>query len=84
LVFCAVFCAIPIYACSQNTADYATGGACSIKELNNLEKAEKLQANADETAERDLRPVKIVPKNVKFNEDYCVYGSCLRKKILGY
>lgn len=82
LVYCAVFCAVPVFACSQ-TAEKVTGGACSIKDLNNLEKNETLQVGVTPKRERDLRPVKLGQEYPKRLSDKCLLGLCIQKTLLG-
>lgn len=85
---CAVFslsCILTsVYACSQDTAGFLTGGACSVKELKNLEKTNVLQKRKNflPSGERNLRPVRQVPGVAKSDDDDCLFGMCLYKKIL--
>ena len=71
-------------ACSQKTTGgQITGGACSIRELNNLENGntEKRQAGFQLGSERNLRPIK--PGSEKINtSDDCIFGMCLYRSLL--
>lgn len=91
LTICVALCYIafvnPAHACSQNTIDQSkstqiTGGACSIKELNNLEnnRAVKGKINLPYGLERNLRPVK--PNSEMFKSNDCLFGTCLYRTIL--
>lgn len=79
IVFFAVLCAIPTWSCSQNIGSM-TGGACSIKELNNLEKNKTEKVNF--AKERNLRPVRLNPEITKLCDAYCVFGMNLQRILL--
>lgn len=83
VVLFAVFCTMPVWACS-NKAGSMTGGACSISQLNNLGKNEKMQRkpNLLSKGERNLRPVKMVPEITNPDEVCYSFGMCLRQVIL--
>lgn len=96
VAFCAVTTAIgmlscgavntSVYAaCPQGTAEVVTGGACSIKELQNLEKhrTEKSKLNFLPYGQRNLRPVRQqVQQTPKTGDDNCLFGGCLYKKLI--
>lgn len=89
VVLFALICATPALAYSQKTemctGEMITGSACSISELNNLEK----NKNADEKlglnpkGAKDLRPVRFTSEIRKSNSDDCIFGMCLIKTLLG-
>lgn len=78
VVLFAVLCAIPVWSCSQQAGDI-TGGACSIKELNNLEKSknEKEKVKLYSKRERNLRPTGLNPEITNICDVYCVFGMNL-------
>lgn len=80
-VISAMFFVVPAFACSQEKAEVITGGACSIKELNNLEKEKTVKKNFLPLGERDLRPVKERPV-MPLSDDDCLFGMCLYRTIL--
>lgn len=82
-VIFAVLCAMPVWSCSLEKG-IITGGACSIKELNNLEKSRNPQekVNLNSKRERNLRPVRLNPNIMKQDGGYCVFGMCLKKNLL--
>lgn len=85
-VVVAVFCAMSVLACSQKVTELTTGGACSISELENLEKAKTKQENSNLTLGegRNLRPVRIKSEPTKFDYNSgCLLGNCLYKILLG-
>lgn len=85
---CAVFSlacsSTSVYACSQDTAGFMTGGACSIKELKNLEKTKNLQERkkSQSDIERNLRPVRQIPNEQKIINKNCLFGKCFYRQIL--
>lgn len=83
MVFCAVICVMPVFGCAQVTENM-TGGACSIKELQNLEKEKTSQEKVyfQVKPERNLRPVKTNPEIRNMPIQGCVFGRCLIKEIL--
>lgn len=82
IIFCCYFCVNRASACSPNgTEEQITGGACSIKDLNNLESTRASKAKSM-GAERDLRPVKINSQMPKQQSDDCIFGKCLYRQIL--
>lgn len=83
IIFAMLF-AVPTLACTQKMTGVITGGACSISELNNLERSKIKQGkmNSLPYGERYLRPVKIVPVMSKSNNDNCLFGMCLYRNIL--
>lgn len=84
VIFLTLFCVVPVLGCSQVQRGIITGGACSISELNNLEKAEtvKEQINPEIKDEKNLRPVKIVPKTSK-KGNICIFERCILKNLFG-
>jgi hypothetical protein len=83
VILLATFLVVPAFACSQKNSGGFTGGACSIAEINNLEKSKSLQVKVNFNQEKNLRPVRIVPEMQKIISDNCIFGICLEKKILG-
>lgn len=90
LVLCAISCAIPAFAaCSQDLKQVTTGSACSISELNNLEKSEKTQENVQKQLiqspkrERNLRPLRYTSEIRKSDDKDCLFRMCLYKTLLG-
>lgn len=84
MVMCALFFVLPVYSCSQ-TEGNITGGACSIKELQNLEKNKTSQEKSffqQSKPERDLRPVRSNPEIRQMPPEGCVFGRCLFKEVL--
>lgn len=81
VILCCILCSTAVLACSQNNTANITGAACSIKELNNLEKNVVKQRKMI-NEERNLRPVKINPANTFSDDNDCLFGMCLYKKIL--
>lgn len=77
VVLFAVFGAQYASACSQ-TQESMTGGACSIKDLQNLEKSKKQESNFDKT-DQDLKPVKSSPEKQKSGCE--LFGLCLREHL---
>jgi len=88
VVFCvaqfALF-ALPVCGCSQENATDMTGGACSIKELKNLEKMKNQQGQigSEPKVEVDLRPVRYNAEMKATEDKGCLFGQCLYKTILG-
>lgn len=82
--FCFVFSVNYASACPLGlTNGKMSGGACSIRDLNNLENnANGDKANVLSRSQRDLRPVR--PKSEMQKKDDCLFGMCLYKKILDY
>jgi len=86
VIFATVFYGTAALACSQEmsgskTEGMITGGACSISELNNLEKNKSVQKMSPfPIGERDLRPVKL--SSPKPNDVECLLGLCLYQKVL--
>lgn len=83
LVFCAVLCVVPVFACTQDGNKNVTGAACSIKDLNNLEKNKNVQEKVmTPEREKDLRPVRLNQETPKSDSD-CLLGTCLQKSLFG-
>lgn len=84
VVLCVVLFGSAVIACTQNSAEVITGGACSIKELKNLEKNTTARKGIKflPFTERNLRPVKTLPVMEKSNNDECLFGMCLYRRIL--
>ena len=85
VVLCAVLSVSPVCGCSQSNSTSMTGGACSISDINNLEKAKTTQGKigSEPKVEVGLRPVKNTSE-VRINKDKtCLFGECLYKSILG-
>lgn len=96
VIFVTVFCAVsilpsvnpfatPTFACAKKADDVITGSACSIAEINNLEKAKHSQEKVDFKLknERNLRPVRLNPQIPKPMGDDCIFGNCLYKGVFG-
>lgn len=83
MVLCAFICVVPAYACSQTGANI-TGGACSIKELQNLEKSNASQEKVffQLKPERNLRPVRSNLEIRQMPPEGCTFGRCLLKEVL--
>lgn len=84
IVICAFIFVLPVYSCSQ-TEGNITGGACSIKELQNLEKSNSSQEKSffqQSKPERDLRPVRSNPEIRQMPPEGCVFGRCFLKEVL--
>lgn len=77
--------ALPSFGCGEDKLYGITGGACSISELRNIEK-NRIATDKDGLNPKrviDLRPVRLTPEKSKFQEDECLFGSCLYKTLLG-
>lgn len=98
LIFCVAFwtvaSAAPVFAgCHgfvvQGKGGQITGGACSIKELNNLENTRtvKGKTNIMPDGGRDLRPIKSKSEMSQSGGNcllgICLYQTILRKEIMG-
>lgn len=86
VAFFTICTAVPAYSCSKESAGVTTGSACTIKELQNLEKAKNPveRFSQEPKRERDLRPVRYTQEitNIKLKE--CTFGVCLPKSLLGW
>jgi len=82
VILFAVSCAQYASACSQDSGSM-TGGACSVKELQNLEKTKTKQESGQNPAENELRPVKLSPEKQKSDVGCEVFGLCLRTRLEG-
>ncbi|MFA7658437.1 MAG: hypothetical protein WCY19_03290 [Candidatus Gastranaerophilaceae bacterium] len=82
-VFVAVSCVMPAFACPQEKAEITTGAACSIAELNNLEKSKRTQEkfNLDPKGSKDLRPVRLVVPEAKTGDGCQLFGMCLNQNL---
>lgn len=71
-----------VCACRQPQQGNTTGAACSISELNNLEKmkTEKSEAVLKFRPEKNLRPVRTTLEITNYND--CFLGKCLYKHSL--
>lgn len=78
VILIAVSCVQYASACPQAEGSM-TGGACSIKELKNLEKSKTLQEPNLINLEKGLRPVRVSPEKKKPGCD--VFGLCLRERL---
>lgn len=68
-------------ACSQS-AESITGAACSIKDLKTLEKSKTSQEKVlSPQTEKNLRPVRTNPGMQKSDDDECLFGMCLTKRL---
>lgn len=84
VVLFVMFCTVPAFACSQKTTGSITGGACSIKELNNLENSKIVKGKTNQFlygTERNLRPVKPNFEKINTGSD-CIFGMCLYRNLL--
>lgn len=69
-------------ACSQSSAESITGAACSIKDLKALEKGKTSQEKVlSPQNEKNLRPVRMNPEMQKSDDDECLFGMCLTKRL---
>lgn len=74
-------------ACSTKINQGVTGGACSIKELQNLEKSKTVQGRFGvlQNSQRDLRPVATKPQTYYIenpNKIVCpMRGMCLYREL---
>ena len=77
--------AIPVLACSNKESGIVSGSACSIADINALEKSEKInnEINSMPKGEKDLRPIKLSPNMEKQSGDKCIFGMCLYQNLLG-
>ncbi len=84
LVMGAVFFVVPAYAgCAKNASETVSGAACSIKDLNNLEKNKNAQVKVmAPERDRDLRPINLNPEMKNSNRN-CLFGMCLEKTLFG-
>lgn len=84
-ILLALFCTMPVIANCTKQAGSMTGGACSIKELNNLEKINRKQEKFSLNLKhrRNLRPVKLNPEITTPCNVYCLFNMDLQKDILG-
>lgn len=82
-VICAFIFVLPVYSCSQNEGNI-TGGACSIKELQNLENSKTSQEKVffQLKPERNLRPVRSNTEIRQMPPEGCNFGRCLLKEVL--
>lgn len=81
-----IFVAAPVLAaCRTKITGNMTGGACSIDELNNLDKTQMSEKKGGITlnTERDLRPVKIKSKAVPYRYSNCLLKMCLYQLFEG-
>lgn len=85
LVLGAIFFVMPAYAaCSVKPSETMSGAACSIKDLQNLEKTKNVQEKVlIPEREKDLRPVRLNQETPKLNGDDCLFGNCLQKTLFG-
>lgn len=83
MVLCALFFVLPVYSCTQNEGNI-TGGACSIKELQNLENSKTSQEKVffQSKTERNLRPVRSNLEIRQMPPEGCTFGRCLLKEVL--
>ncbi len=83
-IFCFSCTLTSVYACIQDSAGYITGGACSIKELQNLEK-NKSEQNKYQFQKKngiDFAP-NMRPSQIQSIDSFnCLFGMCLYRKIL--
>lgn len=68
----------PTFACATDINNVATGGACSISELNNMTKSNTVKEKVNISEERDLRPIRIKDK-IEYVNPECLFGPCLQK-----
>lgn len=86
-----LFCGVQVWACATDNQSSVTGSACSIRELTDLENKKHEQGMFSSEPKgvqmnRDLRPVNLNSDRdgiKSINED-CLFGMCLKKKLLGY
>lgn len=83
LVFCAILCGLPTLACSQEMTGIVTGEACSIQQLNNLEKNNNIKETTSPNSKREknLRPIRTNPE-ITMPEKTCIIGNCLYRTLL--
>lgn len=84
MIFCAVvslslmMVSMQAFACALKGEE--TGGACSVKDIKNLEKA-KMQEKVDWQGGKNLRPVKISPEIKNPEQPQCIF--CLQEELFG-
>lgn len=83
IIFVAVFYATPAFSCSLNEKDIMTGAACSVKELNEMQRnnfqQERINVNPED--ESDFRPLKNKGKKGSEFHMGCPYGMCIQKSL---
>lgn len=73
--------AMQAFACPPQ-GENITGGACSVKDIKNLEKSKMQEGvNFNLKGEKNLRPVRLNPEITKPDESQCIF--CLQKVIFG-
>ncbi len=76
---------LPVCAsCPIKLTENITGAACSVPELNKLEKGRSMKENlySKPKSERDLRPIRVTSEMNKWNNSDCLFGTCFYKTIL--
>lgn len=83
VVLLAVFCTMPVIANCTKQAGSMTGGACSLKELNNLEKSNMKQEkfSLKPKPQRNLRPVRLNSEITNPCNIYCIFNMDLQRDI---
>jgi hypothetical protein len=77
-ILLALSCAVPAFASCSLDNGKLTGSACSVKDIQNLEK-EKMQEKVIFKGEKNLRPVRINPEIKNPEESQCIF--CLQKAL---
>lgn len=80
VILCVVFYGHIASACSQTT-ESITGAACSIKELQNLEKGRQTTDNPSNSESKDLRPLRLNVETKKNEQTKCLFGPCLYRTL---
>lgn len=84
VVFLVLFIAVPAFSsCPREEKAVVAGAACSIDELNSVDRNGNLRENSKIVVvkERNLRPVKIHKEISPIEESGCFWGRCLSKQI---
>lgn len=72
-----IFSSMQAFACPLDKGNI-TGGACSVKDIQNLEKA-KMQEKVTVKEGKNLRPVKITPEVKNPEQTQCIF--CLQEGL---
>lgn len=81
-VLLVVLCSGEVFACGEKQIESITGGACSILELNKLEKSKETMQPPVLSEGKDLRPVRKTPVINKLDDNECLLGTCLYRIIV--
>lgn len=84
MIFCAIMSlslicfSMQAFACPLKGE--TTGSACSVKDIQNLEKA-KMQETGFVKGEKNLRPIRITPEIKNPEQPQCIF--CLQEELFG-